>query len=221
MFTLYLACLIFGGALLIFTLFFGSHTDTDTDVDVGSDVHFDVDHDIAIEHDIATDVETSIDSDVHFNSETDISHDSAGLSAALKYFSLRNFVLFMAFFGLTGVVLSWQKIPGWVTFITSTLMGLFTAIVGYKALTYFKQNEVTSSTDLRQLEGMSVKVIVNLSRTHAGKILITTPGQNIQLVAQIAREASKDEFNYGEEALITQVKNGIAYIAEKDFLKLN
>lgn len=214
MFTLYLACLIFGGALLIFTLFFGSHTDTDSDIDIGSDVHFHVDHEIA------SDVDTSIDSEMHFDSETDITPASEGLSAALKYFSLRNFVFFTAFFGLTGVVLSFQKIPGWMTFITSMLMGFFTALTGYKALNYFKKNEVTSTTDLRQLEGMSVKVIVDLSRTHPGKIMVTTPDQNIQLVAQIARESSKDQFNHGEEALITQIKNGMAYIAEKDFLKL-
>jgi hypothetical protein len=204
MFTLYLACLIFGGALLIFTLFFGSDGDTDVD----SDAEFDLD----------TEVDPSIETEM--DTEADITPDGEGLSAALKYFSLRNFVFFTAFFGLTGVILSWQNIPGGITFITSLMMGLMTAIAGYKVLNYFKKNDVTSTTDLRQLEGLSVKVVVDLSRTHSGKIMVMTPGQNIQLVAKIASEASKDEFNYGEEALITQVKNGIAYIAEKDFLKL-
>ena len=80
MFGLYLFCAIVGGAFVVFFVVFGGDADTDFgDMDVDADVDLDAD----------------VDADSH----------SALSSLASDYLSVRAAVFFVAFFGLTGVVL--------------------------------------------------------------------------------------------------------------------
>ena len=189
MFTIYLACLLFGGVLLLFSMFGG-------DAEAG---------------DMA-------DADVDFDADLDAEIHGQGLHAAAQFLSFRNMVFFVAFFGLTGTVLSWLAIPPLLTFGVALAMGLFTATLSHRFLKYLKQSESGAGQEVRELEGMAAKVIVGPSKGRRGKIMIATGDRQLQLLAEVADEANRDGFSSGEQVFVLRVDDGVAYVVEKDFV---
>ncbi len=218
MFTLYLACLIFGGLLLSFTLFLGGHSHVDTHLDFDS--HADVDLHPELSGHADTHLEAGGQDSI--GSTTDHTTTAEGRDFVFRYFSFRNLILFCAFFGLTGTLLSLEdQVPAWLTLVTASVLGFFSASLGHKAMQYLQQHEVSTGNALELLEGMPAKIFIGVKPGKMGKISISTPSQNIQLMAQIAAESEQKEFKYGDEAIIVRIQDGIADIAEKDFLQLN
>lgn len=202
MMTLYLACLIFGGIFIVVSLFFGS--DADAGVESGGDLHFDAGADVH---------------DVHLDASTDTGvHHGEGLTETIKFLSLRNIVFFIAFFGLTGTVLTWLGAWAIFTFPVSLAMGLFSATLMHKTLRYLVKTEVSGGVNLEDLTGLSAKVVIGLSRTQRGKISLKTGGQYMQILALAADVAGPPEFKPGEEVVILEVQNGVAYVVEKEFI---
>lgn len=189
MFTVYLACLLFGGVLLLFSMFGG-------DAETG---------------DVA-------DADIDLDADLDTEMHGEGWHAAAQFLSFRNIVFFLAFFGLTGTVLSWLAIPGAVTFGVSLAMGLFTATLSHRFFKYLKQSESGAGQELRELEGMAAKVIVGPAKGRRGKIMIAAGDRQLQLLAEVADEASREVFSSGEQVFILRVDDGVAYVVEKDFV---
>lgn len=200
MLTLYLACLIFGGIFIVVSLFFGS----DAGVESGGDLHFHAGADAQ---------------DVHLDasSDTDI-HHGEGLTETIKFFSLRNIVFFIAFFGLTGTVLTWLGAWPIFSFPVALAMGFFSATLMHKTLRYLVKSEVSGGVNLEDLAGLSAKVMIGLSRTQRGKISLKAGGQYMQILALVADVAGLPEFKPGEEVVILEVKNGVAYVVEKEFM---
>lgn len=201
MLTLYLACLIFGGIFIIVSLFFGS--DADAEVDSGGDLHF---HSGGNAH---SEAGGEVGADAHLGE---------GLAETIKFLSLRNIVFFLAFFGLTGTVLT--LMGAWAIFSlpVATGIGLFSATLLHKALRYLVKTEVSGGINLEDLSGLSATVMIGLSRTQRGKISLKTGGQFMQLLALAADVAGPLEFKPGEEVVILEVKNGVAYVVEKEFI---
>lgn len=210
MLTLYLACLIIGGVFIIVSLFFGS--DADADVDTGGDLHFDSSGDAHFEaggdaHDLHIDASAGADA-----------HHGEGLAETIKFLSLRNIVFFVAFFGLTGTVLTWLGAWPIFSFPAAVGMGFFSATLMHKALRYLVKTEVSGGVNLEDLSGLSAKVVIGLSRTQRGKISLKTGGQYMQILALAADVAGPTEFKAGDEVVILEVKNGLAYVVEKEFI---
>lgn len=210
MLTLYLACLIFGGVFIIVSLFFGS--DADADVDTGGDLHFDSGGDAHFDaggggHDVH--IDSSAGADVHHGE---------GLAETIKFLSLRNIVFFIAFFGLTGTVLTWLGAWPIFSFPVAVGMGFFSAALMHKALRYLVKTEVSGGVNLEDLSGLSAKVLIDLSKNQRGKISLKTGGQFMQLLALVADVSGRQAFKAGEEVIILEVKNGLAYVVEKEFI---
>lgn len=227
MLSVYLACLVFGGILLSVSLFAHSDTDTDTDFhmdadhDFSTDMHLEADSDLAADVHMDTDVpaEVHIDADAEGGVHADSGSHGEGVTAAIQFLSFRNIVFFLTFFGLTGSVLTWLDIPSLLILMTAILMGLFTATLSHKLMTYMKKSESGQVIHLNELEGFTGRVTVNLSKTHKGKISVTGGDQNLQLVALVADEASEDEFRYGDSVIILRIENGTAYVVGEDFIR--
>jgi len=199
MLALYLVCLMVGGILVLVSIFAG--TDADPDLAMDADVDF------------------AMDADVDFAAEVGEAPGGQGLAAAAQFLSFRNLVFFMAFFGLTGNVLTWIQIPQAVTFIFAVGMGLFAATVSHKLITYLKKTETGQVMDMRDLEGLTAKVIVNVSKQRRGKVAVNANDQHLQLLALVADSASKDEFKFNESVTIVKVENGVAQVAGEDFIQ--
>jgi len=195
MMTLYLICLIFGGIFIVVSLFFDM--DGDADVDIDTDVDFDADAGIGGDADIPT---------------------GEGATAAIKFLSFRNFVMFTAFFGLTGTVLTWLGGPLIINLLAAIVMGIFTATLMHRVMAHLMKNEVGQTTNLEDLIGSSAKVTIDVSREHKGKISVYANGRTLQLLAQVAEESGRDEFKSGEAVIIIKIQEGAAFVVEGDFV---
>ncbi len=192
----YIACFILGFIFLLVSIFTGM--DTDADIEINTDVDVDIDADL--------------DSDIGSNAHGE------GAVEAVKFLSLRNIIFFVAFFGFTGTVLTYLKTEQYLTVASSVLMGLFTAFVGHKALSYLKRTEVGEGKSLSQLVGHNAKVLVSVTKNSQGKISVTTDEQLIQILAMVADESTRDEFKSGDEVVIVKIEGGTAYVGEKEFI---
>ncbi|MCB0269131.1 MAG: hypothetical protein R3C41_01380 [Calditrichia bacterium] len=201
MLKLYLACLLFGGLFIIISLFFGADADAEADVDVDVDTDIDVDTDVEMDADAA---------------EVEVSGE--GTVEAIKFLSFRNFVFFVAFFGLTGSLLTWIGSNFLLTFGAAITLGFVAATVMHRVMKQLAATEVGETLNLDRLVGMPAKVTINVSRDHRGKVSLEAVGQRMQLLAQTAEESERDEFSVGESVYILHVKNGIAFVVEEAFI---
>ncbi|NIS07523.1 MAG: hypothetical protein GWO07_01895 [Candidatus Dadabacteria bacterium] len=97
-------------------------------------------------------------------------------------------------------------------------MGLFTAFVGHKALSYLQRTEVGEGKNLSLLVGHNAKVLVAVTKSSQGKISVTTDEQLIQILAMVADESTRDEFKSGDEVVIVKIEGGTAYVGEEEFI---
>jgi hypothetical protein len=197
MLTIYLACLMFGGVLLAVSILAGAYGEMDHAVG-------DVDH--------------AMDVDAH-GFDLHASSHGEGLTAAIKFLSFRNIVFFLAFFGLTGTVLTWIRIPSLITPFFAVGMGWFAAAFGQKIMTYLKKTESGAEINLQDLEGLRALVVINVAKNRRGKISVVANDRRLQLLAVVADEESKDEFKYGESVTIVKIENGIAHVASEEFIR--
>ncbi|MCA9731575.1 hypothetical protein KC799_05580 [candidate division KSB1 bacterium] len=192
MFTLYLSCLIFGGILLAVSIIMGGDGDFGGDVDV--------------------DVDVDLDADV------DVEADGEGVLNAFKFFSFRNAIYFIAFFGLTGVTVSGLAMPAFVTLLAALFMGFFAATLGHLVMEFLKKSQVGQGENIENLEGHIAKVVLDITAIKAGKISIEMRDTIHQMLARIAEESAVQHFKNGENVIIIHVENGYAYVAEENFI---
>lgn len=190
MLLLYLALLIFGGIFLMVSIFFGQHGDGEFGVEGHADVA----------------------------AEFHEAPSGGGVVEAVKFLSLRNAIFFSAFFGLTGSLLTWLRIYSLLTFASAVGLGLFAAMLSHKLMAYLKKTEVGQLHSLNELEGSKGRVLIEITRTNRGKISIVTGDRTLQVLALVADESSTEEFRIGEIVTIVRIENGIACVAEADFV---
>ena len=186
--TVYLLCLVFGGLFLAVSIFAG--TEADADFALNADADIDMDADVAGE----------------------------GVTSAIQYLSFRNIIFFVTFFGMTGTILSKLDMPFPVTFGVATGLGLFASSLGHKVMAYLKQTESGQSVNMQDLEGLTARVTVDVTKTSRGKITLNSKDRIFQLLALVAEEASQDHFRFGEAVIVIRVENNTAYVAEADFI---
>ncbi len=210
MLTLYIACLLFGGVLMLVSLFAGGDSSGDGDMVADHDVHALDSH--GADMDSGHDVVTTDHAGDHVHAHEHVSVE------AVKFLSFRNFVFFSGFFGLTGTALTLLAMPFLLTLVSSAGVGLLSAQVGYRFLRYLKRTESGQAIHLNELQGRTGRVLVGCSKQHPGKISLTAGGQVYQLVARASEDASRSSFKPGETVIISHIEQGIAYVIEGNLL---
>lgn len=188
--TIYLICLIFGGFFLAVSIFAGTEAEAD----------------FALEADAAFDAEPA-----------GVAGD--GVASAFQYLSFRNIIFFVAFFGLTGFVLSKLGSPALLSFLIAAGLGFFAAAVGHKVMVYLRSSEVIGTASLQNLEGQNAKVMVDVTKSKRGKITVNSRDRIFQLLALVADEAGREAFKFGDSVTIIRVEDNVVYVAEPDFIK--
>lgn len=242
MLTIYIACLVFGAVLVTMSLFAGG------DADHGGFDHADAGHALGahggIDHgmDAPNDLHVGAPQDMHalppdhgdavapidtHAGDMQVTH-SAGdhvqtgqehlTAEAARFLSFRNGVYFMAFFGLTGTVLTMLSIPGIIAFLSSVGLGMFSAYTGYRFMGYLSRTQSGQPVNLFDLQGRLAEVSLTVSRKQPGKIVLETGGQRHQLIARTAEESSKGTFHGGDHVIISRIENGVAFVIESDRL---
>jgi membrane protein implicated in regulation of membrane protease activity len=234
MLTLYLACLISGAILLVISMFSGG----DAEVDQGLDAHGDFDHSLEAHGEITHSIEAHADAATDVDAVGTIGHSTAthvpaeaghgdtghtgndgALAAAFQFFSFRNMVYLTTFFGLTGSALTWLGTGTLVTLLSSIGMGGFAMTVGHKFMRYLKDTESGQSLHEHDLVGHVGVVTLPPTKQRKGKIRVTIGGQTLELLAIVQEDSVREEFRFGEHALILEFEKNIAEIDEADFIE--
>jgi membrane protein implicated in regulation of membrane protease activity len=187
---------------LFVAVFLFSAADFDLDVDVDSDVDVDLGADV----DIDADVDGGID----------FSGNALHLLGAL--FSFRSLVFFAAFFGLTGVLLTWLDSNTVLALILAIAIGFFAAFINVKLMDYLKRTSINSQLKDKKIAGNTGKIVVPIAAGRRGKVSIDINGQRLSLTAMPYNERHDQEFEVGATVVVVEVKNGSALVTAMDEL---
>jgi membrane protein implicated in regulation of membrane protease activity len=139
------------------------------------------------------------------------SHGSvAGLFTA--FLSLRFWMFFLAFFGLTGLILDgldlMQSSP--TALVLSIAMGLLTGQVTVAVFRSLSGSETSTSAGAPDYVGKSGRVLVSFGPGSLGKLRLTLKGTTVDVLA-----TSDDErpFTSGDEAMVIQMNDTTAMVA--------
>lgn len=186
---LYLFSFALGGILLLASIFLGDKDggghDGDADADAGPSQ--------GIDHGVVD------------------SHGSvAGLFTA--FLSLRFWMFFLAFFGLTGLALDGLDLlaSSPLAFVLSLAMGLLTGQVTVAVFRSLSASETSTAAGPHDYIGKSGRVLVSFGPGSLGKLRLTLKGTTVDVLA-----TSDDErpFTSGDEAMVIQMNDTTAMVA--------
>ena len=141
------------------------------------------------------------------------------MGAAAQWLSFRNLIFFIAFFGLTGTVLSLVSSSAVIAGMGAAGMGLMASTLSHRVFQYLRQTESGEGLQDSDLQGLRGQVAVTTSRASKGKISIVANDRTLQMLAITAEEASREEYHPGETVTIVKVEGGLAHIAGEDFIR--
>lgn len=185
---LYIGALVFGGVLLGSSILLGGHDDADIDgADFDKDIDFDGDKDVDLDGDI-------------------------GIFWIFR--SLRFWTFFLAFFGLTGVLLQGFGLVAseLVTLGLSIGMGSLVGISGAAAIRALMKDETADAAHEGDYIGKSAKVVVPVKAGGVGKVRVEVKGQMVDVLATTDGEAISAD----DEVLIVEMEGTRAKIARVD-----
>jgi len=191
MLTLYLVCLVLGGVLIALSIFGSGDGDVDVDVDV------DVEGDAG---------------------DLDAESGAQGVTAAARFLSMRNLVFFLAFFGLTGTLLSLLHTGFVVTLATSAGLGLVAAVIVQRLMDYLRTTQSGAIRSMSSYAGTEARVVVGLRNRRPGKVEIAADEGTCQFVARLHEGAAVDHVEVGDTVVVVRIQDGIALVAEKTYL---
>lgn len=202
--SVYLASLILGGGLLVFSIFFGGDHDADHDLDM--------DHDVDMDVDVDADVDMDVDHDVDLDHDVDASTDAGDfvLAAFLgPLVSIRFWTFFTAFFGLTGTLLSLLKLshPGAILGV-SLGMG---AACGYAVATLMKllkKSQVTHEViPERDYPMKAATVVLEVAPGQPGVVRLEVSGTSIDVDAEV-HATDMPVFKRGGKVIVLSYADG-------------
>jgi membrane protein implicated in regulation of membrane protease activity len=187
MLMLYLAALGLGGTFLLASLFMGGHGEGG-DADMHADAHADGD---ASGHGDADDHAGAVD----------------GVLAWMPVTSLRFWTFFLAFFGLTGSLLTLFGLAS-----SQVTIAAIAGVIGYGSgwavvttLRHLSRNETSSGVSERDYVGATGRVMVPVSRNKVGKVRIEIKGRTVEM---LARTEDDTEFASQQPVIIYGVADG-------------
>jgi membrane protein implicated in regulation of membrane protease activity len=192
MLTLYLVCLLLGGLLIALSIFGGG--DADVDVDVAADTDLDVETDV------------------------DAEGGGEGVTAAARFLSVRNLVFFVAFFGLTGTLLTLLQANQLGTLLASLGLGAVAAYAVQRLMDYLRSSQSGALPGASALAGAEARVVVGLAGSRPGKVDVVAGDRTYQFVARMHEGAGVDHLEVGDTVVVVRIQDGIALVAEKSYL---
>lgn len=188
---LYLFSFALGGVLLLASIFLGDKDggghDSPSDSDADSGPSQGIDHGVADSH-----------------------GSVAGLFTA--FLSLRFWMFFLAFFGLTGLVLDGLDLleSSLIALVISLAMGLITGQVTVAVFRSLSASETSTAAGPGDYIGKSGRVLVGFGPGTLGKLRLTLKGTTVDVLA-----TSDDDrpFSSGDEAMVIQMNETTAMVA--------
>ena len=193
----YLASLVFGGVLIGASILLGGHDDVDGDFDGDADLDVDADGDMDLDADADADKGGPIDVG-----------DGANLFLFLK--SLRFWTFFLAFFGLTGLILDGGGVveSEVVAFVLALGMGIVTGVGTTSAIRALAKDDASTAAHGGDYIGRTGRVIVPVRPGGVGRVRVEVKGQLVDVLA-----TSDEELASAEHAMIIEMDGTRAKLA--------
>jgi len=189
--TLYLVCLIVGGFFVALSIFGG---------DAEADLDFDADADI--------------------DAGGDYDPGDVGVGAGqglIDLFTIRALFLFMAFFGLTGVLLDWAGTGEPFTAVLSALTGTVVGLGGNYLIQRIGYQTVSSNVTDRDLEGRTARVTLPFEGAQKGKIQLELRGKDVHMMARgLGRDEAPEAFEEGDTVVVVRVVGTVADVVKPE-----
>ncbi len=134
----------------------------------------------------------------------------AGMFTA--FLSLRFWMFFLAFFGLTGLVLDGLDIipNSGVALAISLAMGLATGQVTAAVFRHLSSSETSTAASVSDYVGKSGRVLIAFAPGSLGKLRITLKGTTVDVLATTDDERP---FAVGDDALVIQMNDTTALVS--------
>ena len=183
----YLASLLFGSIVIVASLTLGGR---DAEHPGGHDAGHDGEH----------------DADGHANAHGHMG--SAAEQVWVLFLSIRFWTFFAASFGLTGLILElWGAIPSFIVAPIALADGLAMGLVVSALFKRLKTDSVSGEIGLAHLVGQEARVLVPIRPGDIGKIVVSTQGGRVEL---LARSRDHRVIDSGATVLVAHVDIGIA-----------
>jgi membrane protein implicated in regulation of membrane protease activity len=172
----YIAAFVLGASLLCASMFLGHHA-----AEVGADA--DLDHaDVGGDTDVQVEADAHLEADGH--AEIEAGHGVDLSDFWLPFVSLRFWIFFLCFFGLTGALFSLLGLAGkWTTLLLALAVGVLTGFAAAMIIQYLRKYEVGQAATEEDLKGQEAVVLLPLSPGGKGKVRLEVRGQTVDMVA--------------------------------------
>ena len=170
----------------------------------------------------SADFDVDIDADVDMDFDMDAGDAGGALDTGLDLLgallSFRSLVFFAAFFGLTGLVLSWLGAGTALAVVLAVAIGIFAAYLNTKLMRYLRRTSVSSQLSDSAIAGNAAKVVLPVSDDHRGRVAVDVKGQRLYLTATPFRPTADQTYEVGDTVVIVEVRNGSALVTAMDDL---
>jgi membrane protein implicated in regulation of membrane protease activity len=128
--------------------------------------------------------------------------------------SVRFWTFFLAFFGLTGVVLDGAGIveSRFVALVCALGMGALSGFGAASLIRFLSTDESGQAPESSDYVGKTVRVVVPVSRKNTGKVRLQLKGNTVDVLAV----TDEEEFRANDEAIIIEMEGTQARIARVD-----
>lgn len=186
---LYLIAAILGAGLLALSLFAGGDGGHDAAGDLGGG------HDVEAGHSVLADAE----------------HPGFG-EAVLSLFRPRNFIFFLAGFGLTGTLLTLIRTGAPFTLVAALGMGTGFHLLSHVVFTLLRRTDTGNATLTEtELMGERARVTLPLVPGRPGRVACLLGGREVYLTARLAPGLT-ETIAAGREVIVSSVTNGVAEV---------
>jgi membrane protein implicated in regulation of membrane protease activity len=186
---LYLFALILGGVLVLASILLGGQGESDADADAG------LDKDLPLLEGQAGDI--------------------SGVDVFWAFRSIRFWTFFLAFFGMTGLVLDGLGLvdSSIVAAILATGMGAASGFVAAGLMRWLGRDESGHIASSGDYVGKTVRVLLPVGRDRVGKVRLELRGSSVDVLATTDEEGP---ITSDEEAIIIEMDGARARIARLD-----
>ncbi len=160
--------------------------------------------------------DAGVGSDLDTDMGSELGADGGEVTA--RFLGVRNVVFFVAFFGLTGTLLTLLSVPLLLTPVLAVGMGLVAATGIHRLMGFLQRDENGQIPDADHLEGRMAQVIVDVGVRRPGKVDVVVGDRTYQFLARIHEGAAVDHAEAGDTVVVVRIQDGTALVADKSYL---
>lgn len=209
--TVYWACLVAGGGLIVLSMLAGGHgSDADSDFDTGVGLDSSADAAIGVPQDFAVDVPHDALDALHAKHAGHVSHN--GSTALSQWLSLRFLVYFAGVFGAVGVILTnFADFSTGVVLLVAALAGIVVGQLVQQTLRAILRTSGNSAPTAQEYVNRLARVTIPIQPPHRGEVALQVRSSERRIPA-----AADGAYETGEQVVVVAYRGGVAEVVSRE-----